>query len=191
MLTLVTQGGDPIFAAAENGDVDKVLESLSEDASVDPRDDDDRTPLMVAAANGHLDVVRVLCDAGADVNAVTGEGVNVLAFAVGKDVREHLIAKGAESAWDSEPKLLHNPGPPDYPKRAKKERVSGEVVLRIKVRTDGTTEVLDVIQSLRYCDEAAIENAVQWRWTPAEKDGQPVAAFGIITVAFNLFAAPK
>jgi ankyrin len=40
------------------------------------------TPLILAAREGHVDLVRVLADAGADVNAVSGDGKTALALAI-------------------------------------------------------------------------------------------------------------
>ena len=82
--------------------------------------------------------------------------------------------------------LLYKPPDPDYPARARKEMISGEVILRIKVRTDGTTEVLDVVEPVLHLTETAKENARRWRWKPAEKDGEPIEANGIITVTFDI-----
>ena len=65
--------------------------------------------------------------------------------------------------------------------------ISGEVILSIKVLTDGTTEVLDAIKPLLHCTRTAMENARRWRWKPAERDGDPVEAIGIITVTFDIF----
>lgn len=80
IVALVALGDGPLIAGAESGDVAEVAKALADGTPVDARDDDGRTALMVAAAHGHLDVVRVLLDAGADVNAQTDEGLNVLAL---------------------------------------------------------------------------------------------------------------
>ena len=90
-------------------------------------------------------------------------------------------------AWDIEPILVFKP-PLAYPPSAREKMVSGEVILRVLVKLDGSTEVVGVIKSLRYCVETATENAKLWRWKPALKEGKPVEAFGIITVTFDIFS---
>ena len=91
-------------------------------------------------------------------------------------------------AWDIEPVLVFKPPDPEYPDAAREKMVSGEVILRILVRLDGSTEVLGVIKSLPYCVEAAKDNARLFRWKPALKAGKPVEAPGIITVTFDIFS---
>jgi protein TonB len=91
-------------------------------------------------------------------------------------------------AWDIEPVLVFKPPQPPYPPSAREKMVSGEVILRVLVRLDGSTEVVGVIKSLPYCVDSATENAKLWRWKPALKEGEPVEAFGIITVKFDIFS---
>ncbi len=91
-------------------------------------------------------------------------------------------------AWDIEPILVFKPPYPAYPPSAREKMVSGEVILRVLVKLDGSTEVVGVIKSLRYCVDTATENAKLWRWKPALKEGKPVEAFGIITVTFDIFS---
>jgi len=60
-----------ILRAAKSGDADAVKVLLKSDADlINARDKDDSTPLHCAVWKGHLDVVSVLLDAGADVNAL-------------------------------------------------------------------------------------------------------------------------
>jgi protein TonB len=94
-------------------------------------------------------------------------------------------------AHDIEPTLIFKPPAPAYPPRAREKMITGEVILRIGVKLDGTTQVLGVMKSLPYCNEIAIENAKKWRWKPALKDGKPIETEGIITVHFDLFAPEK
>jgi outer membrane biosynthesis protein TonB len=92
------------------------------------------------------------------------------------------------AAWDIEPILVFKPPDPDYPPSAREKMVRGEVILRILVKLDGSTEVVGVIKSLPYCVETATESAKLWRWKAALKEGEAVEAFGIITVTFDIFS---
>lgn len=63
------------------------------------------TPLIMAARNGRLDVVRVLLEHGADVNAADHSGKTALAYASfhgKKELIELLLAHGAKPAVDGE-----------------------------------------------------------------------------------------
>ncbi len=61
--------GKEIIKAAKSGKVDRVKELLATDPSlVNSRDTDNSTPLHCATWKGHQEVVRVLIEAGADVN---------------------------------------------------------------------------------------------------------------------------
>lgn len=92
-------------------------------------------------------------------------------------------------AWDIEPVVVYKPPDPEYPRTAREKMVSGEVILEVLVKRDGSTEVVGVIKSLPYgCVETAKENARRWRWKPALKEGKPVDAYGIITVTFDIFS---
>ena len=89
-------------------------------------------------------------------------------------------------SWDIDPVLVQKGADPIYPPAARAQRITGEVVLQIRVRLDGTTEVLRVLKSLPYCVDAAIDSARQYRWKPALNRGQPVEAVGVIFVKFEL-----
>ena len=55
---------------------------LSNGARVDERNDRGQTPLAGAAFKGHLEVVKALVNAGADIEATSGLGMTSYAFAV-------------------------------------------------------------------------------------------------------------
>lgn len=59
-----------ILKATKSGDLATVRELLKADVTlVNARDSDDSTPLHCAAWKGHVDIVNLLLDFGADVNA--------------------------------------------------------------------------------------------------------------------------
>jgi uncharacterized protein len=73
-----TVGSLSLVDAAKAGDSGKVAKLIAASADVEERTpvigtlDDDYTPLGIAARSGNLDIVRLLLDAGADVNAPIG-----------------------------------------------------------------------------------------------------------------------
>lgn len=89
--------------------------------------------------------------------------------------------------WDTEPVPIYRPPNPAYPSGARERMISGEVILRVLVRVDGSTEVVGILKSLPHCLETALANAKLWRWKPARREGKPVEAFGIITVTFDIY----
>ena len=62
----------PLMRAAWKGQVDEVRRLLKEGAHVDETVDFGFTAMYFAAAAGHLDVIKVLLDAGANPNGVVG-----------------------------------------------------------------------------------------------------------------------
>nr|MBI3612801.1 ankyrin repeat domain-containing protein [Nitrospirota bacterium] len=80
--------GAALHKAAELGDIKTVELLLNDGTPIDGRsgryDNTPRpglTPLMIAAWNDHLPIVRLLLDRGADINAVDPEGWTALHFA--------------------------------------------------------------------------------------------------------------
>lgn len=75
-LTLVVLPDDPelscqLLFAAVNGNFEKAQEVLGAGADPDAIDAQGHTPVQHAARRGHLDVLKLLCDAGADQNKPT------------------------------------------------------------------------------------------------------------------------
>jgi len=56
-----------LFYASQNGNLDRVKEALSSGAGVNARDGHS-TPVMVAAANGHLPIVKLLVEKRAEIH---------------------------------------------------------------------------------------------------------------------------
>jgi TonB family protein len=77
---------------------------------------------------------------------------------------------------------------PKYPPTLIAENVEGEVILYAVIRCDGT---VDSIQLVRGVDEQLDENAMkafaQWRFRPAEKQGETVDLEAIVHIPFRIF----
>jgi protein TonB len=80
---------------------------------------------------------------------------------------------------------------PVYPDIAKAARVSGVVILEVRVAPDGTVEDAMVLRSIPLLDQAAIDAVRQWRFTPTLLNGQPVPVMLTVTVNFTPDKEPE
>jgi ankyrin repeat protein len=90
--------GLPLHLAAREGKVDCV-HALTTPENVDTEGPQGRTPLIEAAINGHLSVVKFLVERGADVNKVDADGSSALLAAASGGhlpIVEYLIEHGAD-----------------------------------------------------------------------------------------------
>ncbi len=98
-IKLLQEAMQPILAAAETGNLDKIKSLLAQGSDVNARDWNGRTVLMYAAKNSQLDAINLLIENGADVNAKDEKGYTALMIAVmdgGEEVVKHLINRGAD-----------------------------------------------------------------------------------------------
>src|SRR5262245_20146250 len=103
IVVLVSSWGcmmSPLPRAADSGDSKQLNDLLRQGAPVDQRGGSmDETALIIAARHGHLDMVRTLVDAGADINARTKYNDTALTGATAfchPDVALFLIERGAD-----------------------------------------------------------------------------------------------
>jgi protein TonB len=68
---------------------------------------------------------------------------------------------------------------PTYPTMSRRLGEQGAVVLRIKITPNGAASEVQVLQSSGYTllDRSAIDAIQQWKFIPASRDGQAVAAW--------------
>lgn len=68
---------------------------------------------------------------------------------------------------------------PTYPTMSRRLGEQGSVVLRIRITPSGAASEVQVLQSSGYTrlDRSAIEAIEQWKFIPASRDGQAVAAW--------------
>ena len=84
------------------------------------------------------------------------------------------------------PRLLHEVRA-DYTDEARRANVTGEVVLEIVVRRDGTVGDVRILQRLGSgLDQRAIQAVRQWRFAPATLKGAPVDVIVEVGVEFKL-----
>ena len=86
---------------------------------------------------------------------------------------------------------LRNP-PPAYPSAARRGNIEGKVLLKVDVSQEGTAEQVEVARSSgsRLLDEAARVAVEQWRFVPAHRGSEKVAANVIVPIIFKIKEQP-
>lgn len=98
-----------------------------------------------------------------------------------------------EASFDTPPHVTEMVRPA-YPEPARSDGVQGLVRLSLVVAADGTpgpSEVVKDVEGHPELAEAAAEAVAQWRFEPAKKDGEAVAARIVIPVRFQLEGRTK
>jgi protein TonB len=92
-------------------------------------------------------------------------------------------------AVDVEPKLI-KAGTPAYPKEALKAGQEGIVWVKVWVTAKGEPKEVEVLKSENTVfNQSALDAAKQYRFTPAEIKGKPVAVW--VTIPFKYKLAEK
>lgn len=96
-------------------------------------------------------------------------------------------APASESAAVPSPIPGQSPSPA-YPASALRSNETGTVLLRARVGADGVPIEVDVVghSGSRDLDRAAASAVRQWRFTPAQRNGQPVEASVDVPITFSL-----
>ena len=89
-------------------------------------------------------------------------------------------------AYDTPPKLVHKTAP-GYPRDAFQTKVEGTVVASILIDASGRVARLHLTQSIPPLDRAAVRCLAAWRFSPAVKDGRPVATAASVPINFRIF----
>jgi ankyrin repeat protein len=95
----LTQNENLLLGFVQHGHLALVKEYLNKGISIECRESlDGKTPLIIAASHGHLDVVQFLVKEGAKVDAVGKNGCSALYLAALNahvEVVNYLLSKGA------------------------------------------------------------------------------------------------
>ena len=104
LLTLAQAGAtaEALFDAARSGDRARVVQILDAGVSVNAKARYDATALMFASDKGRLDVVRVLLERGADINATDTfyrfRAIDLALMNNHRDVATYLLERGSRGA---------------------------------------------------------------------------------------------
>jgi len=97
-----------------------------------------------------------------------------------------LTALADDVAFDMPPAPLTDISP-EYPEAARQAGIIGKVLVKITISAEGTVTGAEIAQGARAdLDQAAINALKVVRWTPAQKDGKPVACEVVVPIQFKL-----
>lgn len=121
--------------SAHEGDLDEVRRLLAEGVPADEIDNGrfNATPLQVAAAAGHYEVVQVLLEAGADVNHVDNDGFTPVT-AAGRAGKWPVVRLLAQNGSDFHIKDGHGKNGHDYLKRCRGKRTRAAIQAAFEAR---------------------------------------------------------
>jgi TonB family protein len=110
------------------------------------------------------------------------------ALALRMDVTENSAQKPAPASINvkADSLVIVSKVQPVYPAEAKKNKVSGSVVLAATIGKDGTVEKLRVVSGPSALQRAATDAVKQWRYQPFLLNGNPIVVKSNITVMFTL-----
>jgi protein TonB len=86
------------------------------------------------------------------------------------------------------PAIIYHPAP-KYPEVARRAGVEGTVFIKMWVTKEGTVKVAEIVKSTAAIfDQAAIDAAVLWKFTPAIMNNKPVSVWVTVPFKFRLNA---
>jgi TonB family protein len=75
----------------------------------------------------------------------------------------------------------------EYAESARRAKITGQVVLAVAINATGVVDRVRVVKPLEPgLDQNAVEAINKWRFTPATKDGKPVAVQMKVEVGYSL-----
>ncbi len=75
---------------------------------------------------------------------------------------------------------------PKYPPEMRASHVDGEVILYAIIRKDGSVDSIQLVRSIDpQLDANAMEALAQWKFSPAEKHGEPVDLEAVVHIPFR------
>lgn len=107
---------------------------------------------------------------------------------VGVELNGKWDVKPATLPTITKPNFRQTPRPPVYPRSAKRRGLTGRVLLRAQLNTQGSVEQLLMVASsgVDALDQAALRAAEQWQFLPYTRNGKAMAAWVEMPVVFEL-----
>lgn len=98
------------------------------------------------------------------------------------------LGTGANTAAAEETKALAlRTPPPEYPETLRRDGVTGTVVVKIQIGSDGKVSAAEVVKSNQHKLEIFAARAVKkWVFKPATRDGVNVESSLVIPIQFSL-----
>ncbi len=100
------------------------------------------------------------------------------------------VGDTSEPVANDEPPYLIKRVQPVYPIFPQKHGIQGEVWLKVEILADGSVGAIEVSKSILPgpggLDESAINAVKQWKYSPAKREGKPVACWITFPVTFEL-----
>ena len=120
-------------------------------------------------------------------NAVIGAGNSGIAGITPPPPPPPVVARPPVRVGGSitAPTKVHDVAPV-YPRMAIEARIQGVVIIQATIGVDGRVVDADVLRPVPFLDQPALEAVRQWRYTPTQLIGEPVAVIMTVTVSFKL-----
>jgi periplasmic protein TonB len=138
------------------------------------------------------DTEQVGSETGSDVGVPEGMDIGVEGGVVGGlpgGVLGGVIGgtgDGPVMDFDQAPRPIKM-GRPQYPPEAFVKKIEGTVEVEILIDSTGRVVRAKVVRSIPLLDAAAIQTVLQWIFSPAIKNGRPVATVANAPVTFRIF----
>ena len=98
-----------------------------------------------------------------------------------------LLEQAHKMSEATTPPILKVKLTPDYSQYARLRLIKGNTLFSLVIDKNGNPQNIHLVKSLGYgLDEEAVEVVKHWHFTPATKDGEPVAVRVNIDLAFHL-----
>jgi ankyrin repeat protein len=175
-----------MVAAAEQGDWGVVHRLIDAGASVDLADKDNFTPLMAAAAQGRIDILRELIGRVTNLGAVDGSGRTALQYAIISRNTEavNLLLAVQPVVEDSQGQLL------ETALGSGSATIVGAIAERLPVMRDWTTGTRRALQAaIESGDRDLVRLLLKKHAAPPTPEGKnvPLLAYAIASHDANLF----